>query len=274
VPRLRHGARRHCAFHEDEHALVVDVEEPLRLELQGATPGQRIQMFAPAFESTNDRPIRVQGRVVDLYVGRDQPCAGGFLESGAGCAELGQRSAHYLDVLLRHRPRSIPRRRGCASNGRGWTLPGLEETRSGAHAADQQLQPRVIRPRAPALVCDRIHHREQRQVCGPATARGALLGAADGHVFLPRLWVRKEGCASAVSVRFRTDSRLVPGRAPGNRRMTGRISNPGNRQVSLRHRRSVSRHKGGDHFRGLPLLVQSGTSELGLKPVDFERLPV
>jgi hypothetical protein len=64
---------RGSGAHEDQHALVVDIETPLGLEVQGATPGQRIHIDAPASESTNDRPIRVQRREVELGVGRKQP---------------------------------------------------------------------------------------------------------------------------------------------------------------------------------------------------------
>ena len=82
--------------HKDQHALAVDVEEPLRLELQRATPGQRVRIVAHGFESANDRPIRVDGREVELGVGCNQPGSGCLLNPRRGQAKLGERTAHEL----------------------------------------------------------------------------------------------------------------------------------------------------------------------------------
>ena len=66
--------------HEDQDALVVNVEEPLGLELQGGTPGQRVHKAAPRLDPANDRSIRVQGREIELCAGGKQSGASGFLD--------------------------------------------------------------------------------------------------------------------------------------------------------------------------------------------------
>jgi hypothetical protein len=60
--------------HEDEHALVVDVEEPLRLELE-RLPRQRAHELAPGFQPVKDRCVRVNVREVDLDIRCNQSAA-------------------------------------------------------------------------------------------------------------------------------------------------------------------------------------------------------
>ena len=64
-----------CHPHKDEHALIVNIEEPLGFELQGTTPPGELGGFDP---------VRIP-------------------------ANFGKPRPHKFDVLLRHRLRSISR---------------------------------------------------------------------------------------------------------------------------------------------------------------------
>ena len=90
------GAR----VHENQHTLVVDVEVPFGGELQRATPGQRVGIVAPGFDSSDDWTIGVERGIIELGVARNQPRASRCLDLRRGQAKVGVQTAHELDVLL------------------------------------------------------------------------------------------------------------------------------------------------------------------------------
>ena len=87
--------------HEDQDPLVVDVEDPLRLNLQVATPRQRVHELPQLFKPAKDRTVRVEGGEVRHEVGRNQATAGTFPDPRNGEAKVGKRPADKLHVLLR-----------------------------------------------------------------------------------------------------------------------------------------------------------------------------
>src|SRR5688500_20187135 len=85
--------------YEDEHALVVDVEETLRLEMnRGTAPGPAIAKPAELLDAPYDRGVGISRREVKLCVGRDL-VGSRVRQTARVCVD----TAHDLEVLLRHR---------------------------------------------------------------------------------------------------------------------------------------------------------------------------
>src|SRR5829696_3958639 len=91
--------------YEDQHSLVVDVEETLRLKAdRGTAPRPAVAKAAKLLDAPHDRPLGVDRGEVELGVGR-HPVGGPGGQTARVCVD----TAHDLDVLLRHR-RPVSRR--------------------------------------------------------------------------------------------------------------------------------------------------------------------
>ena len=157
-----------AGMHEDQHALVVDVEDPLGGELQGATPGRRVRMLTPGFDSSNDWAIGKQRRVVEFRVGRYQPGLSGRLDQPGGQAKVAVHAADEFDVLLRHRPLQYPAPKGSADG------PSIQ-TSGPASAAQRDAGPRA-NAKAKRELGQTCYRRLERSLFGPADPRVIRLG--------------------------------------------------------------------------------------------------
>ena len=82
----------------------VDVDEPLRLESDGAAPRTAIDPTHELVRASQHRGVGIEARQVELKVG------GNPLKGSAEVAPMHRliSASHDLHVLLRHRLRSIP----------------------------------------------------------------------------------------------------------------------------------------------------------------------